>query len=258
MRAAAASASSAGVPASIDARHQSSLLARMKSSASGLVRSGDDLLAGLEVFPEGDECQIPSDADRAGPVLVPLVVVDVRDVLEAERRGVTRGAQVHLDPRHLAAVLPRDREMARRFARGDRAARLAFELIAPTDAEVTRDRQEPPRDAVRVRQGVPHVIDLGVVRAFRDDHAGGLALVGRRHDLSPHGADCCDEVHARDHISECLFDQEGCFSKTTTCFGLSEVNGEPTQSAHRSRTRNPASLPIKSSSAGHTYRYGAA
>ena len=216
MRAAAAVASSAGVPASIDARHQSSLLPRMKSSASAVAQVGDDLLAGLEVLREGDDRQIPSDADGARPVLVPLLVVDVRDVLEPQRRAVARCAQVHVDPRHLAVVLPRDCEVARPFARGDRAARLAFELVPPADPKVARDRQEPSRDAFGVRQRVPHVVDLGVVRAFRNDHAGGLALVRRRNDLPPHRAHCSDEVHARDHISNGLCDQERGFSNTVT------------------------------------------
>ncbi len=38
---------------------------------------------------------------------------------------------------------------------------------------------------------------------------------------------------------------------------LSEVNGPRTQPAHRSRTRKPAILAMRSSSDEQTYRYGA-
>ena len=46
-------------------------------------------------------------------------------------------------------------------------------------------------------------------------------------------------------------------SNTATWVVLSEVNGLRVQSAHRSRSRSPASRAIRSSSDGHTYRYGA-
>ncbi len=46
------------------------------------------------------------------------------------------------------------------------------------------------------------------------------------------------------------------FSHTETCFVLSAVNGERSQSAQRSRSSIPASRAIRSSSAGETERNG--
>jgi len=47
-----------------------------------------------------------------------------------------------------------------------------------------------------------------------------------------------------------------CLRQTDTCDGLSPVNGDRCQSAHRSASSRPASLAIRSSSEGQTYRKG--
>ncbi len=46
------------------------------------------------------------------------------------------------------------------------------------------------------------------------------------------------------------------FPQTETCWRLSLVKDSRVQPSHRSRSRNPASWAIRSSSAGHTYRNG--
>ena len=71
------------------------------------------------MFGEPEQGEVPTDADRARPELVPLVgeVVDEGDVLEPQRRVVTRLGEVHVDPADPSLVLPRDAEVAGRVAR---------------------------------------------------------------------------------------------------------------------------------------------
>ena len=181
MRAAAASASSAGVPAAIDAAAPVLAAGPHEGEGVGVREIGDHLLAGREVFRERGEGQIPADAYGARAELVPPLVVDERDVLEPERGVVTRGGEAHLDPRDLAAELPCHREVERWFARGDGAARVALQLVVTADAEIARDGKEPSRDALGVRERIPHVLGRGVVCALPDDHPRRLAVVRGRH-----------------------------------------------------------------------------
>ena len=80
----------------------------------------------------------------------------------SKRVGRRPPGEAHLDPGHLAAVLPR-REKPRRVAALDRAARVALELVAAADPQVARHRQEPARDALGVGAGVPDLVGRGIV-----------------------------------------------------------------------------------------------
>ena len=52
--------------------------------------------------------------------------------------------------------------------------------------------------------------------------------------------------------TDCSLTAQAGFSHTDTCCSLSAVNGDRSQSAHRSLSRSPAIRAIRSSSAGHT------
>src|SRR4029078_5706159 len=101
--------------------------------------------------------ELPADAHRAGPELLP-VVFDMRGVAQLEPRAcrVDR-AERDLEPGDPAAELPGDRELARRDASLDLAAGVAFQLIATAEAQLARDRQEPARAPLRAGAGLPEV-----------------------------------------------------------------------------------------------------
>ena len=56
------------------------------------------------------------------------------------------------------------------------ASGVALELVTPADPVVAAHRQEPAPDALRVREGIPDVLDRGVVRPPEPD---GAPLPGR-------------------------------------------------------------------------------
>jgi len=145
--------------------------------------------ARLQVLSETHDGKVPAHAHGAGAVLVPEFVVDVRHMLQLEPRPA-RGLldETHSDPRGLAAVFPRHREMARRLARPDLAAGVALELVAAAEAQVARDREEPAREALGIGESVPQVVDAGVVGARGDEHARRAALVLAARDLARDGA----------------------------------------------------------------------
>src|SRR2546428_10809470 len=98
-----------------------------------------------------EQAEVPADADRARPELRSTFVVDVRGVLQFEPcAAVGLGREPQLDPGHFAAVLPRRGEAVRRIATLNRAAGVAVDLEAPALAQITRDRQEPAPDPLRV------------------------------------------------------------------------------------------------------------
>src|ERR1700746_3580916 len=77
--------------------------------------------------------------------------------------------EAHLDPADLAGELPGRGEAVRRIAALDGAARVAFQLIAAAQPQVTGDRQEPSWDPFRVGAGVPGVVE-GAVIGLADGH----------------------------------------------------------------------------------------
>src|SRR5882762_8442096 len=106
----------------------------------------------------------PRHALRGRAELRPALVADVRDVLDLQPRPVGRlDGETDLDPAHLAAVLPGGEEALRRVTALDRAARVAFELVAAAELQLTGYRQEPARDAFGAGAGVPDVLDGGGV-----------------------------------------------------------------------------------------------
>src|SRR5262249_58129725 len=109
-----------------------------------------------EVTIEAHERHVPADPDGAGTELRPAGVIDMRDVLELET-GATLAVvrQIDLDPAHLAAELPGDRQMAWRLAARDLAACVALQLIAAAEPQVARDRQGATRGTVWACAGGP-------------------------------------------------------------------------------------------------------
>ena len=72
--------------------------------------------------------EVPTDADRTGTELIP-VILDDRSVLERQPRLAALRRESDVDPAHRAAEFPCGCEMRRRRARRDRAARVPLELI---------------------------------------------------------------------------------------------------------------------------------
>src|SRR5690606_8857563 len=113
---------------------------------------------------------------------LPPVLVDDRGVLEIKPGSVgSFGGEPDLDLGDLVPVLPSDLEQVRGLALENLAAGVALELEAATLAQLARDWHEPPPDALRVREGVPHVRDGRVVRALERDRTG----LARRDPSSP-------------------------------------------------------------------------
>src|SRR5690606_28058778 len=82
----------------------------------------------------------------------------------------------HLHPAHAAAELPSQRKRTRRNALGDRAARVALDLIAASESQLTTDRREPARQPLRVRHRVPEVLDGCLVHPPQRDAARRLSV----------------------------------------------------------------------------------
>jgi len=136
---------------------------------------------------QADQRQIPADAHRAGPELGPPFVGDVGDVVQLEPDPSPGPlGKADLDPAGLTAELPRGGETVWRVATLDRAARVARELVAATQPQVTGDRQEPPWDALGIGAGVPDVVQAALVRLADGDNSGLARLQYLGADLAPY------------------------------------------------------------------------
>src|SRR5215472_12742191 len=109
--------------------------------------------------------------------------------------------QRYLDPALLPAELPGGGEAVRRVAALNRAACVALELVAAAKPQVTGDRQEPPRDALGVGAGVPHVIQAALVGLADGDHPGFASCQRLAADLAAHLADLVLDI---DHACSLL------------------------------------------------------
>ena len=93
-------------------------------------------------------------------------------------RGLVAGrGQVHVQDAVGAAE--RHPEPRLPVAAADLATRVAFELERATDPEVAADRVEPPGQALRVGERVPHVLGLSVVGAAERDRDLLAGVVAR-------------------------------------------------------------------------------
>src|SRR5262249_22028117 len=132
------------------------------------------------------EGAVPAHTHRTWAVLRPPFVRHISDVLQLQMRaaaGILRERDV--DPARLAGpACPGQPEKARRLAADDLASGVALELIAAADAQVAGDWQEPARNAFRIGERVPKVVDAGVVGAGSNDDARGAALVLAGCDLT--------------------------------------------------------------------------
>src|SRR5262245_25192700 len=126
------------------------------------------------------EREIPPDPHSARTVLLEVFFADpvlVRDMLQGELRfsPVGREAQVH--PARAAHDLPRQIQGFRALAARDRATGVALQLIPTSELQVTLDGEKPTGQPLRRRDGVPQVIDRGVVSADRHRDERWLAQV---------------------------------------------------------------------------------
>src|SRR6478735_9035217 len=85
-----------------------------------------------------------------------------------EEAGLLRsGVEGHVDPAHLAAVLPGERQRPRRLAPEHLTAGVALDLVATAERQVARDRAtHPPRHALGAGERVPHLLDRRGVGAL--------------------------------------------------------------------------------------------
>src|SRR5215510_14499909 len=97
---------------------------------------------------EAHQSQIPANAHGTPPEAVPEVALDMRHVFKLQvRRALGIVLERHGEPADPATKLPGHREAARRLATRDLSARIALELIAATELQLARNRQEPARNA---------------------------------------------------------------------------------------------------------------
>ena len=88
---------------------------------------------------------------RPPPDLLPMILDD-RGVLKRQSRLASFCRQLDIDPAHRAAEFPRRRKMGRRRARRDGSACISHELVLYAEPQVSHDRQEPARNALKPRQ----------------------------------------------------------------------------------------------------------
>jgi hypothetical protein len=108
----------------------------------------------------------------------------MRDVRKLEARATGRIARKRNgEPAHRTVHHPGYRKQARRLAARDLSAGIALELIVAAKTQIARNRQEPARNALGVRQGVPHVLDRRVIGTRGDDNTGKPSFVLTTVDL---------------------------------------------------------------------------
>src|ERR1700733_4058241 len=140
--------------------------------------------------------EIPADACRTRTILTPKVIRHVRDVFQPQQRAAIRQfRQRDVNPTYLPAKLPGDRQTAGRFAANDLAPGVALQLVSSSQAEIAGNRQEPFRDAPGVGDGIPYVLDGGIVRASCHYDAGGAAMVIARVNLTRYRSNVAQDIH---------------------------------------------------------------
>src|SRR5262245_35857036 len=124
------------------------------------------------------EREIPPDPDSAWTVLLQVLFADpvfVRDVLQRELRFPPVGRETDAHPTRAALDLPRQIQGFRALAARDHAAGVALQLIPTAELQVALDGEKPTGQPLRRRDGVPQVIDRGVVGADRNRDERWLA-----------------------------------------------------------------------------------
>ena len=66
---------------------------------------------------------------------------------------------------------------------------VALELVGAAESQVAADREEPARDALGVREGVPQVVGVGLIDPGRHHRLGGLAVPRAVGDFAKLGSD---------------------------------------------------------------------
>ena len=168
MRSAAACASAGSVPAAMLASHHprcsSPRTACRRPTAPRRELGRVDGLPGREVQGQAGEAEVPA-ARRWHPARTPPTVSLSTWAMCSSSKRVRPSVSVSRTSIQLTSP-PYSHVAAKRvrwFALLDRPAGVALELVPAVDAQVTRDREEPARDALGVRARIPDVVDLGGV-----------------------------------------------------------------------------------------------
>src|SRR5262245_58726543 len=101
----------------------------------------------------------------------------MRNVLQGELRLPPVGREAQAHPARAAHDLPRQIQGFRAVAARDHAAGVALQLIPTSELQVALDGEKPAGQPLRRRDGVPQVLDRGVVGADRHRDERWLAQV---------------------------------------------------------------------------------
>src|SRR5579872_1125864 len=147
---------------------------------------------------QAEHRQVPSHANGAGAVLVPEVLRNMSDVFEPQLRAAVRHfGEMYIYPTDLASKLPGEREHLGWFAGGDLAAGISLQLVASSQPKIAGNRQEPARDPLCIGNGIPEILDVGIVGTGCDHHPGWTALVLAALDLAPDRANKTQDIDVR-------------------------------------------------------------
>ena len=178
-----------------------------------------------------------------------------------QRAGVRRQLDsrlihVHADSEHDGVVAclgqaPSDL-LAPQHDELDRQAECRLERVRDGDACDERELRRAPFGRRLQEEREQECCAGGSVPGSTEPSSSGRLVIGDdERALGQRGVDEQLRRLARPDVEAWLTERHG-FSHTEMCFSLSLVNGRRCQSAHRSRSRIPASCAMRSSSEGHT------
>src|ERR1700677_3251304 len=107
-----------------------------------------------------------------------------------------------MNPTDLIGKLPGNGETRGRLTSRNLSTRVATQLVAASEAQISGDRQEPSRDALGIRDGVPEVMDVGIVGAADNCDAGGASVKMSGLDLACNGSNVAKDIDLHDVLPE--------------------------------------------------------
>src|SRR5580704_7066426 len=143
--------------------------------------------------------QVPSDPHSSGAVPAPEFIRYKGNMFKLQARPPVRQfRKPNLNPTDLIGKFPGDRQPSGGLASRNLSTRIATQLVAASQAQIPADWQEPSRDALGVSDGVPEVIDVGIVGAAHNRDAGAASVKIAGLDLARNRPNVAKDIDLQD------------------------------------------------------------